>query len=241
MRCRPSMSLTGISLFTMFSPLITLPVACRRSNARRVTAVIPYFGYKHHRRGSPISTKHNSRFLSSSSMDFAKMLQEMGVDRVIAVDIQRPGQGQEACFFDNNVPLETVLSTDHMVEYFKNNIALKSPVVVVAPNAECMKKARSFQLRFQEYLSSEVKIVAFFPKEAGSGFNDANHLELLGKAEVNKYEVKGVYLCADGCTVCSSQRVVNFALINNADSHTDSDFILVPFHSDRRGRCSYSR
>jgi ribose-phosphate pyrophosphokinase len=117
-------------------------------------------------------------------MDFAKMLQEMGVDRVIAVDIQRPGQGQEACFFDNNVPLETVLSTDHMVEYFKKNIALKEPVVVVAPNAECMKKARSFQLRFQEYLSSDVKIVAFFPKEAGSGFNDANTLELLGKAEV---------------------------------------------------------
>ena len=70
----------------------------RRSNARRVIAVIPYFGYKHHRRGASLSTKHKSRFLSSNSMDFAKMLQEMGVDRVIAVDIQRPGQGGEACF-----------------------------------------------------------------------------------------------------------------------------------------------
>jgi ribose-phosphate pyrophosphokinase len=68
---------------------LLLTVSCvRRSSARRVIAVIPYFGYKHHRRGAPISTKHNSRFLFSSSMAFAKMLQEMGVDRVIAVDLQ---------------------------------------------------------------------------------------------------------------------------------------------------------
>ena len=70
---------------------LLLTVSCvRRSSARRVIAVIPYFGYKHHRRGAPISTKHNSRFLFSSSMAFAKMLQEMGVDRVIAVDLQVP-------------------------------------------------------------------------------------------------------------------------------------------------------
>ena len=76
---------------------LLLTISCaRRSGARRINAVIPYFGYKHHRRGSPISTKHGSRFLASGAMDFAKMLTEMGVDRVIAVDLQRPGQGSEA-------------------------------------------------------------------------------------------------------------------------------------------------
>lgn len=105
---------------------LLLTVSCvRRSGARRVTAVIPYFGYKHHRRGSPLSTLHQSRFLTSGAMDFAKMLQEMGVDRVIAVDLQRPGQGQEACFFDNNVPLETILTTDSLVDFFTKYIITK--------------------------------------------------------------------------------------------------------------------
>ena len=65
---------------------LLLTVSCaRRAGASRIIAVIPYFGYKHHRRGHPISSKNSSRFLSSGAMDFAKMLQEMGVDRVIAV------------------------------------------------------------------------------------------------------------------------------------------------------------
>ena len=53
---------------------LLLTVSCaRRSGARRVIAVIPYFGYKHHRRGVAISTKHQSRFLSSGAKDFSKM------------------------------------------------------------------------------------------------------------------------------------------------------------------------
>ena len=34
--------------------------------------------------------------------------------------------------------------------------------------------------------TSEVKLLAFFPKETGSGKHDIDKLELLGKAEVNK-------------------------------------------------------
>ena len=60
-----------------------------------MTAVIPYFGYKYHKRGLPISTSYQSRFLWSASFDVAKMLQAVGVDSVISVDLQRPGQGHE--------------------------------------------------------------------------------------------------------------------------------------------------
>ena len=105
---------------------LLLTVSCaRRAGASRIIAVIPYFGYKHHRRWSPISSRKNSRFLSSGAMDFAHMLQEMGVDRVVAVDLQRSGQGHEACFFDNQVPLETIVTNDLFVDYIATNLSLE--------------------------------------------------------------------------------------------------------------------
>lgn len=112
---------------------LLLTISCaRRAGARRIIAVIPYFGYKHHRRSAPISTKHGSRFLASGAMDFAKMLTEMGVDRVVAVDLQRPGQGSEACFFDNTVPLESIGTSQYQMNYLMENLKFANPVVVVS-------------------------------------------------------------------------------------------------------------
>eukprot|EP01041_Mallomonas_annulata_P000598 gene598-1155_t len=157
----------------------------RRSGAHRVTAVIPYFGYKHHRRGMSTSTKHQSRFLSSAAMDFAKMLQEMGVDHVVAVDLQRPGQGHEACFFDNNIPLEVIVTTDYMIDYFVKHVKLENPIVVITPNAECVKKARKFQIGLRDRYQKDVKLAAFFHTETGSGPTDVEKLEFLtGKAQI---------------------------------------------------------
>jgi ribose-phosphate pyrophosphokinase len=97
------------------------------------------------------------------------------------VTLQRPGQGHEACFFDNNVPLETIMSADAMVDHLRSNADLQDPIVVVTPNSECVKKARNFQLRLQQGSAEEVRLVAFFPQEHGEGTQDPNKLELLGK------------------------------------------------------------
>lgn len=142
---------------------LLLMISCaKRCGARKVTAVVPYFGYKYHRRGAPISTKHQSRFLWSASADFSKMLHAMGVDRVISVDLQRPGQGHEACFFDNSVPVETVSSNDIMIEYFVNNVPLGDKVAIVAASSEYLKKARLFQQGLTNMPGvQEVTIAAF--------------------------------------------------------------------------------
>jgi hypothetical protein len=164
---------------------LLLSISCaRRAGASRITAVIPYFGYKHHRRSANISTKHSSRYLSSTSMDFAKMIQEMGADRVISVDLQRPGQGHEACFFDNTVPLETVVTTDLFIEYFTKNAYLSEPILVIAPNAEGVKRARKFQKKLQKHYSLPVSFGAFFASDTGSGPTDTSKLEMLGNARV---------------------------------------------------------
>ena len=167
---------------------LLLTVSCaRREGANRVIAVIPYFGYKHHRRGSSLSTKHHSRFLTSGATDFAKMLQAMGVDRVIAVDLQRAGQGHEACFFDNSVPLETVISTEYQMDYFIKKVPFQNPVVVVAPNAESVKRARNFQLRFQNELEADVKMATFIIEQQQDFSNLSQNTQrhrLLGNPKV---------------------------------------------------------
>jgi hypothetical protein len=145
---------------------------CRRSSARRIVAVIPYFGYKHHRRTSNISLSHHSRFLTSSAGDFAEMLQELGVDRVISVDLQRPGQGLEACFFDNMIPVETVLTTNAFIQYLlnrDNGLKLKEPLTIIAPNAEVYKKAKKFQKELQRQMKQKIELIPYFSIDSGSG------------------------------------------------------------------------
>lgn len=163
---------------------LLLTTSCaRRAGASSITAVIPYFGYKHHRRGSSISTVNHSRFLNSGAMDFAKMLQEMGVDNVIAVDLQRPGQGHEACFFDTRVPLETIVTTSVFVDYFTNTQPLTSPIVVVAPNAECIKKAKRLQRALGKNYKDQISLAAYIASDSNkNGGTDLARLELLGGA-----------------------------------------------------------
>jgi ribose-phosphate pyrophosphokinase len=170
---------------------LLLTISCaRRSGAQRITAVVPYFGYKHHRRGHALSSKNLSRFLTSGATDFAKMMQSMGVDKVIAVDLQRAGQGHEACFFDNKIPLENVVTRDFMINYMVKNVPLQPPIVVVTPNSECVRKARNFQLGFKKAFQSEdVGIVAFFRPDVEDFEFDAANLQLLGKAKIGGADV----------------------------------------------------
>lgn len=154
--------------------------AARRSGAASVTAVIPYFGYRHTRsRGMPLSSTYHSRFLWSASADMAKMLHTLGVDKVVSLDLQRPGQGHEACFFDSLTPVETISSNETFVNYVKENLNLESPVVIVAPNAEYIKKARKFQKKLKSSLNLESVDTAVFFSD-GAANKDKNLEELLG-------------------------------------------------------------
>ena len=60
----------------------------KRTSANKITAVIPYYGYA---RAVLILIKLKDRKMSSrvpiSAADVAKMLETMGVDRVIAIDL----------------------------------------------------------------------------------------------------------------------------------------------------------
>ena len=101
------------------------------------------------------------------------------MDHIIAVDLQRPGQGSEACFFDNQVPIETVVSTDLFIENLVRKQKIAGPLTIVAPNAECFKKAKKYQQELQNQLKISVKLLPFFSMDTSAGPTDVSELVVL--------------------------------------------------------------
>lgn len=52
-------------------------------------------------------------------VSLTSLVSPKGVDKVISVDLQRPGQGHEACFFKATLPAETISTNDLFVDYFR--------------------------------------------------------------------------------------------------------------------------
>lgn len=161
--------------------LLLSVAAAKRSGATTVTAVIPYFGYKLNRRGLPISTTYHSRFLWSAAGDLAKMLMVMGVDKVISVDLQRPGQGHEASFFHQSLPAETITTHDLFTEYFNKTLRNDSPIVIVSPNTELVKKAKKFQSKLSNLRpTQDIDCAAFLRSDSDLSYVKGAPLELQG-------------------------------------------------------------
>uniref|UniRef100_K3WJY3 ribose-phosphate diphosphokinase n=1 Tax=Globisporangium ultimum (strain ATCC 200006 / CBS 805.95 / DAOM BR144) TaxID=431595 RepID=K3WJY3_GLOUD len=133
----------------------------------------------HHRRANPMSTSMNSKFIQSPAADIAKMLEVMGVDRVIAVDLQLRMQGHEASFFSSNVPVETLETIMAGVEYFATQVHLRRPLVVMAPNPECLRRARVFQAGLNKWLPDAPARFAAFVHGTGNN-GDYTEADVVG-------------------------------------------------------------
>ena len=103
--------------------------ALKRASAKRITAVIPYFGY------SRQDHKALSREPISAKL-IADLLTVAGADRVISVDLH---SGQIQGFFD--FPVDHLTGLPLLISYVEQNVPEPSELVVCAPDAGRVKTA----------------------------------------------------------------------------------------------------
>ena len=110
--------------------LLILIDALRRASAKRITAVIPYFGYARQDR------KDKPRVPITAKL-VANILRNAGADRILTIDLHA---GQIQGFFD--IPLDHLFAVNIFVKYFKAK-KLKN-LVVVSPDVGGIKMARAY-------------------------------------------------------------------------------------------------
>lgn len=151
--CRPVDS-TLVELLLMID-------AFKRSSARRITAVLPYFGYARQDRKDkprvPISAKLVANLLSTA-----------GANRVLTMDLHVP---QIQGFFD--IPVDHLFASPVLVDYFQK---MELPdVIVVSPDAGGTERARAYAKK----LNTDLAII---DKRRGEA-NEPEVVHVVGEVE----------------------------------------------------------
>ncbi len=118
--------------------LVIMVDALRRASARRITAVLPYYGYARQDRKTrprvPITAKA-----------VAEMLMAVGTRRVLCMDLHA---GQIQGFF--NIPVDHLYSSPVMLQHIRRNF---EDVVMVSPDAGGVERTRAFAKRLNADLA----------------------------------------------------------------------------------------
>jgi ribose-phosphate pyrophosphokinase len=118
--------------------LLILIDALKRASAKRITAVLPYYGYARQDRKvsprAPISAKL-----------VADLITTAGASRILAVDLHA---GQIQGFF--NIPVDHLFAAPIILDYLKK---IKNDVVIVSPDAGGVERARAYAKRLNASLA----------------------------------------------------------------------------------------
>lgn len=119
--------------------LLILLDALKRASAKRITAVLPYFGYARQDR------KDQPRVPITAKL-VANLLTTAGADRVLTVDLHA---GQIQGFFD--IPVDHLFAVNTFVSYFKK-LKIKN-ITVASPDVGGIKMARGYAKRLDAPLA----------------------------------------------------------------------------------------
>ena len=124
---------------TNLMELLIMIDALKRSSARRITAVIPYYGYARQDRKCEPRVPITSKLV-------ADLLVTAGTDRVLTVDLHA---GQIQGFF--NIPVDHLYAMQVLIPYLEK---MKSKdMMVISPDAGGVERARAFAKRLDVNLA----------------------------------------------------------------------------------------
>jgi len=104
--------------------------ALKRSSAKNITAVIPYFGYARQDRKVVPRTSISAKLVSN-------LITKAGADRIVTVDLHA---GQIQGFFD--IPVDNLFSTPIFARHVKKKIKSKN-LICVAPDVGGVERTRA--------------------------------------------------------------------------------------------------
>ena len=113
--------------------------ALKRASARRITAVIPYYGYA--RQDKKVAPR-----VPISAKLVADMITMAGANRIITMDLHA---GQIQGFF--NIPVDNLFAAPILLAYIRDNF--DKDIVVVSPDAGGVERARAFAKRLNAGLA----------------------------------------------------------------------------------------
>lgn len=114
--------------------LVIMADAMRRASARRITAVLPYYGYA--RQDRKVAPR-----VPISAKVVAEMLMAVGVRRVLCMDLHA---GQIQGFF--NIPVDHLYAAPVLVKHIKENF---EDIILVSPDAGGVERTRAFAKRLK--------------------------------------------------------------------------------------------
>ena len=122
--------------------MILMTAALRRASARSITVVLPYVPYARHMETIPDEVDTQSTPVAAS--DIARMIESLGADRVICVDVHRGSW--EGCF-NPQVNVNNIDPQVLAVKYFEQR-RLVDPIIV-SPDVVASDRAKAFYKRMR--------------------------------------------------------------------------------------------
>jgi ribose-phosphate pyrophosphokinase len=143
--------------------LLIIIDALKRASARRITAVIPYFGYARQDRKVGPRTPISAKLV-------ANLITEAGADRVLTVDLHA---GQIQGFFD--IPTDNLYAAPVMVADIRDYLGQRDNLMVVSPDVGGVVRARALAKR----LGADLAIVDKRRERAG----ESEVMNIIGDVE----------------------------------------------------------
>ena len=201
--------------------------ALKRSSAKNITTVIPYFGYARQDRKVVPRTSISAKLVSN-------LITNAGADRVVTVDLHA---GQIQGFFD--IPVDNLFATPIFAKHIKRKIKSNN-IICVAPDVGGVERARALGKKLDVGLAivdkrrpspgkSQVmnvignvknKICILTDDIIDSGGTIVNAADVLlkrGAKEVHVYATHGVF-SGDAVKKINNSKIKNLVITDSIDS-----------------------